>query len=223
VEHHREARNGNLVCADRLGTPATTWLLLEAVIERSTRTYRATLGAPPLPVERVEPDPKRQKKLTRAIERYLLATPVPKGRAPEAVDVMGLLAAVHALYGCLTRPMVEFLCRAAELYTGQVYAAASFYPDIYLDPKGRHHLKVCTGTACHVKGADRLARACSRALGGVPAGEADAHGDFSYFNTSCVGACSLAPVLMVNSDMYGDPDPDRIPALIAPYRDREYE
>ncbi|MDH4229929.1 MAG: NAD(P)H-dependent oxidoreductase subunit E [Nitrospirota bacterium] len=186
----------------------------------SPRTYRATLAPIPLPVQAVEPDPKRQGRLKKVIERHLLATPSPKGRTPEAVDMMGLLVAVHALYGCLTRPMVEFLCRATELYTGQVYAAASFYADIYLDPKGRHYVKVCTGTACHVKGAPRLAGTCARALGVKATGDTDADGEFTFFTTACVGACSLAPVLMLDSDIYGNPELAAVPDLIASHRQR---
>lgn len=185
------------------------------------RTYRATLGPAPIDVSAVERDPKRAAKLSRVIERYVHLPTALRGRAPGAVDLMGMLRAVHDLYGCLTRPLVEYLARTCELYTGQVYATASFYPDIYLDPKGRHHVKVCTGTTCHVKGADRLVRACNVALGGVPPGETDADGTFTFFTTACIGACSLAPVLMVNSDIYGEPDPGSVGALLASYREEE--
>lgn len=182
------------------------------------RTYRATLGPRPLDPSEVEPDPKRRARLGRLIEKHVHLPTALHGRAPGAVDLMGLLKEAHDLYGCLPRPLVEYLARACELYTGQVYATASFYSDIYLDPKGRHHVKVCTGTTCHVKGAPRLVRAVTRATGAGP-GETDAEGTFTCFTTACVGACSLAPLLMVDTDMYGAPDPDRVPALLAPYRE----
>jgi NADH:ubiquinone oxidoreductase subunit E len=183
------------------------------------RTYRATLGPRPLDLAAVEPDPKRQAKLARLVERHVHAPTALHGRAPGAVDLMGLLRAAHDLYGCLSRPLVEYLARVCELYTGQVYATASFYSDIYLDPKGRHLLKVCTGTTCHVKGADRLVRAVTGAAG-TPVGETDASGTFTVFTTSCVGACSLAPVLMVDTDIYGKPEPEGLATLLAPYRSR---
>lgn len=193
---------------------------MERTARPNRKIYRATLGPPPVDVTQVETDPKRQAKLTRTIGRFIHAPTAPRGRAPEAVDVMGLLNAVHALYGCLSRPMVEFLSRTVERYTGEVYSTASFYDDIYLDPKGRHHVKVCTGTACHVNGADRLARACKKLLGVEP-GETDADGEFTFFATACVGACSLAPVLMVDTDLYGTPDPNGLDGLLAPYREAE--
>lgn len=184
------------------------------------RTYRATLGPRPHAVAQVEPDPKRAARLDKLIQRFVHRPTALHGRAPGAVDLMGLLGAVHDMYGCLTRPMVEHLAHVCELYTGQVYATASFYPDIYLDPKGRHLVKVCTGTACHVKGADRLARHCARALGVEPGGT-DADGEFTFLTTACVGACSLAPVLMVGTDIHGDPDPATLPDLFARHRESD--
>ncbi|MFQ5508219.1 MAG: NAD(P)H-dependent oxidoreductase subunit E [Leptospirillia bacterium] len=185
------------------------------------RTYRATLGPPHLDVRQVEPDVKRAAKLTRVIDKHVHEPTRLHGLAPGAVDLMGVLRAVHDLYGCLPRPLVEFVARRVERYTGQVYATASFYSDIYLDPKGRHHIKVCTGTTCHIKGAGLLARACSKALGGVPAGETDESGDFTFFTTACVGTCSLAPVLMVDTDIYGNPAPDTVAKILSPYREEE--
>jgi len=182
------------------------------------RTFRATLGPPPFDLSQVESDPKRAAKLERIIGKHIHLPTAPHRRAPGAVDLMGLLTAVHAMYGCLTRPMVEHLSRMCERYTGEVYGTASFYADIYLDPKGRHHIKVCTGTTCHVKGADKLVRICRRALGVAP-GETDAEGEFTFFTTACIGACSLAPLMVVDSDMYGDPNMDQLPALLEGYRD----
>ena len=181
------------------------------------RTYRATLGPRHHDISEVEPDSKRAAKLERLIARHVHLPTALHGRAPGAVDLMSLLRAVHDMYGCLTRPMVEHVARTCALYTGQVYATASFYSDIYLDPKGRHLVKVCTGTACHVKGASKLAKDCGRALGVAP-GESTDDGEFTFFTTTCVGACSLAPLMMVNSDIYGGPDADEIPALLARYR-----
>ncbi len=181
------------------------------------RTYRATLGPRHHDISQVEPDPKRATKLARLIAKHVHLPTAPHGRAPGAVDLMSLLRAVHEMYGCLTRPMVEHLAHACSLYTGQIYGTASFYSDIYLDPKGRHMVKVCTGTACHVKGASKLAKDCGRALGVAP-GETDDDGEFTFFTTACVGACSLAPLMMVDSDIYGEPDPDGIPELLERYR-----
>jgi len=181
------------------------------------RQYRATLGPRHLPISHVEPDVKRASKLSKLISKYVHTPTALHGQAPGAVDLMGLLRAVHDMYGCLPRPLVEYLAQACELYTGQVYSTASFYEDIYLDPKGRHHLKVCTGTACHVKGANKLVARCRRELG-VGKGETDADGEFTFFTTACVGACSLAPLLMVDTDIYGSPDLDGLGALLDGYK-----
>ncbi len=181
------------------------------------RTYRATLGPRHHDISLVEPDPKRAAKLERLIAKHVHLPTALHGLSPGAVDLMSLLRAVHAMYGCLTRPMVEHLAHACSLYTGQIYGTASFYADIYLDPKGRHMVKVCTGTACHVKGASKLAKDCEQVLGVAP-GETDDDGEFTFFTTACVGACSLAPLMMVDSDIYGEPDPDAIPKLLDNYR-----
>ena len=184
------------------------------------RRYRATLGPKSQALSQVEPDPKRAAKLEKLIGRFIHLPTALHGRAPGAIDLMGLLRAVHDMYGCLPKVLVEYLAHSCELYTGQVYSTASFYDDIYLDPKGRHHLKVCTGTACHVKGADKLVKHCARTLG-VTTGETDADGEFTFFTTACIGACSLAPLLMVDTDIYGDPKPDDLPDLLDRYREEK--
>ncbi len=167
------------------------------------RTYRSTLGPNPPELSQVEPEPKRAAKLTRLIQKHIHEPIRLHGCAPGAVDLMGLLRSVHDLYGCLTRPMVEYLSGVCALYTGDVYATASFYSDIFLDPKGEHHLKVCTGTTCHVKGASQLVKACRKALGVAP-GETDEDGRYTFFTVACVGACSLAPLMMVDTDLHGN-------------------
>ena len=181
------------------------------------RTYRATLGPRHHDISQVESDPKRAAKLERLIKKHVHLPTAQHGLAPGAVDLMTLLRAVHDMYGCLTRPMVEFLAHTTALYTGQIYTTASFYSDIYLNPKGKHLVKVCTGTACHVKGAPKLVKDCGRALGVTP-GDTDDDGEFTFFTTACVGACSLAPLMMVDSDIFGEPDEGEIPALLDRYR-----
>ncbi len=185
--------------------------------ESMQRTYRATLGPRHHDVSLVETDPKRAAKLERLINKHIHLPLALHGRAPGAIDLMGLMRGVHAMYGCLSRPMVEHLAHTCSLYTGQVYGTASFYPDIYLAPKGRHLVKICTGTACHVKGADTLVRHCGKALGVAP-GDTGDDGEFTFLTTACVGACSLAPLMVVDSDIYGSPNPEDVLTLLDRYR-----
>ena len=94
---------------------------------------------------------------------------------------------------------------------------ATFYAQFNLEPKGKYIISVCMGTACYVKGSQAVLDKLEEVLG-VPAGRTTKDGLFTLNATRCLGACGLAPVIMVNDDVYGRLTPAQIPGIIEKYR-----
>ena len=98
----------------------------------------------------------------------------------------------------------------------RVYSVATFYNAFSLIPKGKYNIQVCAGTACHIKGADRLLDEIATVLG-IREGETTDDGLFSVETVRCLGCCSLAPVMNVNGKTYGNLKPDQIRAILEQY------
>ena len=101
---------------------------------------------------------------------------------------------------------------------GEVYRMATFFRAFSLEPKGEHTIKVCLGTACHVRGAVQILEQFERDLG-IKAGETSLDRKFSLEVVMCLGACALGPVVVVNEDTHGEMSPDKVHALVAQLRD----
>jgi len=102
----------------------------------------------------------------------------------------------------------------------QLYALATFYKALSLTPKGTHVIKICDGTACHMRGASTLASGIKNILGIGP-GERTADGLFSLEQVNCVGSCALAPVVVIDGKYYGKVTMERLPQIIDEYREAE--
>ena len=99
-----------------------------------------------------------------------------------------------------------------------LYAMATFYKALSLKPKGRHIIKLCDGTACHIRGSANLLSGIERLLG-IQAGETSADGQFSLELVNCLGSCALAPVMVVDDTYYGKVTMERQPEILAQYRE----
>ena len=98
----------------------------------------------------------------------------------------------------------------------KVYGVATFYSQFALNPKGKYQISVCLGTACYVKGSGDVYSKLEEVLN-IKGGECTADGKFSLDACRCVGACGLAPVMMINDEVYGRLLPDQIPDILAKY------
>ena len=98
----------------------------------------------------------------------------------------------------------------------KVYGVSTFYAQFALQPKGKYKISVCLGTACYVKGSGEIFRKLEELLG-ITNGECTADGKFSLDSCRCVGACGLAPVMMINGEVYGRLTVDDIPGILAKY------
>ena len=117
----------------------------------------------------------------------------------------------------------EGIVLAAE-YLGtskaQLYSMATFYKALSLKPKGEHIIKICDGTACHLRQSTNLMEGIRRALGIGP-GDVTEDGLFSMELVNCIGSCALAPVMVVDEDIYGSVRAEQIPSILAQYEKTE--
>lgn len=113
-----------------------------------------------------------------------------------------LLQGVQSTYGYIPRSAFELLSKETGLTLSDMYGVATFYAQFRLKPVGKHVVKVCHGTACHVQGADAISVAIKDALG-VEDGGTTADRMFTLETVACLGCCSLAPVMMIGEETYG--------------------
>lgn len=121
-------------------------------------------------------------------------------RYPERPEyLIFMLQDIQAEYGYIAKESMELVCERAGVPLTQGYSVATFYQSFRLDPKGEHEIRVCSGTACHLKGSKRLVEELERRLG-VPAGGTTEDMRYTLNTVNCVGACALAPVVVVDDE-----------------------
>lgn len=114
-----------------------------------------------------------------------------------------LLQAIQSEYGYLPRKAMNLVLAGTEINASQLFGVATFYAQFRLDPVGRHMIKVCHGTACHVQGADRLNTSLRHALGlEDPKEDTASNGSYTVENVACIGCCSLAPVMVIDGEAF---------------------
>lgn len=128
-------------------------------------------------------------------------------------DLIPLLQAIQGAFGYLPGDVLLRLSRSAGIPLARVYGVATFYAGFHFEPRGRHVVRVCHGTACHVRGSPRITEELSRLLGIAP-GETTRDGEFTLERVACVGCCSLAPVAVVGRRTYGRLDPRRAVGIV---------
>ncbi|MFZ5450168.1 MAG: NAD(P)H-dependent oxidoreductase subunit E [Thermodesulfobacteriota bacterium] len=133
---------------------------------------------------------------TRDIETILEQYP----RQPQ--HLINLLQDVQAEFNYISSEHLTLICDHVGVPLTQAWAIATFYRSFSLEPRGEHEVKVCLGTTCHLKGAERLVEGCERDLG-VARGQTTGDLRLSLETVKCVGACALAPVVMIDNDYLG--------------------
>ncbi len=144
-----------------------------------------------------------------------------KAAIAELKDVQGSLMPImqraQEIYGYLPIEVQTMISDETNIPLEKIYGVATFYSQFALQPKGEYQISVCLGTACYVKGAGDLVTRLEKELG-IANGECTADGKFSLDSCRCVGACGLAPVMLINEDVYGRLLPDEIPDILAKYK-----
>ena len=161
-----------------------------------------------------ETAPAREAQLARVAEVDGLLDEL--GVAP-GCNLIGALQEVQDRFGYLPRPALEKISRRARLPLSRVYGVVTFYAQFYTEPRGRHTIRCCRGTACHVKGAGRVLDAVKRELG-VDEDETTPDMMFSLETVACLGTCFLAPVMMIDNQYYGMLTPQKVQRILRSYR-----
>ena len=131
-------------------------------------------------------------------------------------SLMPIMQKAQDIYGYLPIEVQTMSSDATGVPLEKIYGIATFYAQFALAPKGQYRCSVCLGTACYVKGSQAVYDKLSELLG-IGDGECTPDGKFSLESCRCVGACGLAPVMMINDDVYGRLTPDMIPDILAKY------
>lgn len=134
--------------------------------------------------------------------------------------LMHILQEAQAIYGYLPMEVQKTIAEGLGISLSEVYGVATFYSQFSLKPKGKHRISVCLGTACYVKGSDKILEEVEKQLG-IKCGECTEDGLFSIDSCRCVGACGLAPVMMIGEEVYGKLTPDMVKGILDSYREEK--
>ena len=138
------------------------------------------------------------------------------GSSPE--NLIPILQFMQQKIGYLPSESLEHLSRISSSNLSQIYGVATFYSQFKLHPSGKHSIKVCTGTACHVKGADFVTNGFKRFLNLGPNQDTDTAMEFTLEKVACLGCCTLAPVVQIDNVTYGNVNQSDIPDIVAGFK-----
>ena len=134
----------------------------------------------------------------------------------DSFSVIGLLQEINTKLGYLPEDVLREVCRRKGIPVSLAYSLATFYSSFRLEAMGKHHVCVCVGTACHVRGAAKVVESIERELG-VAAGRTTADGQFTLDTVNCVGACAMGPLVLIDDQYHGGMDQKKIGKLIRKY------
>jgi NADH-quinone oxidoreductase subunit E len=137
-------------------------------------------------------------------------------------SLIEVLQEIHDAYGYIPKETVELTAEALKCSTAHIYGVLTFYTQFYLTPRGKHILRVCQGTACHVMGGKQVFDYLSQKLA-IKDGETTRDNQFSLEEVACVGACGMAPVVVVDEDSFGNVSVQGTEEIISRYADPKDE
>ena len=132
-------------------------------------------------------------------------------------DLIPILQKIQQGYGYLPQAVLMEMSDRTGIPASRIYGVATFYEQFYLELHGRHTIKCCRGTACHVNRGTEIIDAISQAINVEP-GQTTADMKFTFETVACLGTCFLAPVIMVNNDYYGNLKPNQIKDILKKYQ-----
>jgi NADH:ubiquinone oxidoreductase subunit E len=149
-----------------------------------------------------------------------LETIVKKHREKDG-NVISLMQDAQEVFGYIPREAVNYFSEELGIALSRFYGVVTFYSQFHLKPRGKNIVSVCCGTACHVKGGSKIADRVLKDLGLAADGETTADKEFTFEVVRCVGACSIAPVVLVNDKAYAEMTPDGTTKLIKQLKKEE--
>jgi NADH:ubiquinone oxidoreductase subunit E len=131
-------------------------------------------------------------------------------------NLIMMLQAIQRCYNWLPRPALAYLATKLDVPFSKIYGVATFYSTFSLEPRGRNIISVCLGTACHVKGGERVRERIETSLD-ICAGKTTEDQRFTLETVRCIGCCSLGPVIKINEDMHGHISSDQVVNILDQY------
>ena len=138
----------------------------------------------------------------------------------EKSNLIQILNDVQESYGYIPKTAQLAISEYLNIPYAEVYGVITFYSRFTLKPKGKYNIAVCLGTACYVKGSEKVLDRLKEKLG-IDVGETTPDGKFSIEATRCIGACGLAPVFTVNDEVYGNATPELMDKVLEEYQNKE--
>ena len=154
-------------------------------------------------------DEKEKQKILELISEY--------NEGPSSL--IQVLNNIQEEHGYVPREVQQLVAKEMKIPFSRVFEVSSFYSRFTIEPKGRHEVSVCLGTACYVKGAQALLEKLKQMLG-VEENQTTTDGLFTLTASRCIGACALAPAILVNNDVHGFMTTDKLPELLKTYREQ---
>ncbi len=152
------------------------------------------------------------------LEQSITAIVKEYGAKPSALIM--ILQDIQKHYRYLPKDAMEMVAKKMRLPLAQIYGVATFYRSFSLEPKGKNHICVCTGTACHVRQANVIVDKLERDLG-IKSGETTADQQFSLESVNCLGACALGPLVTANDVYWGNMTVSKVDKMLAEVRGKK--
>lgn len=156
-------------------------------------------------------------------EQFKELEPVLEKYAKVPGSLITILQKAQDIYGYLSIDTINYISEATGIKPAKIYGVATFYAQFRLQPIGKHLIMLCQGTACHVNGSEMIEEAVCEYLG-IKDGETTEDGLFTLNNVACLGCCSLAPVMMIQSEdgdeTYGNLTKDKVVQILAEIKER---
>src|SRR5512136_1407840 len=127
-----------------------------------------------------------------------------------------VLQEAQGIYGYLSKEVLATIAKRLNIPLSRIFGVVTFYAQFYTTPRGRYTVRVCRGTACHVRGGKNVLKAVQQALG-IGEGETTPDFKFTFETVACLGACALSPVLLVNKNYYGKLTPAKVEKVLKQY------
>ena len=135
-------------------------------------------------------------------------------------SLITILQNAQEIYGYLPKDVIYYIAEKTGNTPAEVMGVATFYSQFRLEPLGKYLIMICQGTACHVNGSEKISAAVSEYLG-IESGKTTADGLFTLEKVACLGCCSLAPVIMINGEAFGNLTEEKAVAILKNLREKE--
>lgn len=133
-------------------------------------------------------------------------------------NIINLLQKIQDVYGYIPKDVIFLISKRLEIPASKIYGVITFYPKFYLKPRGKNIITVCCGAACHIKGSSHILDTLKSTLSLKDEEDTSPDLSFTVQKATCVGACNIAPVVIVNDRVYGKMNGEEIKKVITGYK-----